>query len=207
LELLGDLAGDRRGRAPHPPFSFPPLASLARDPWRSHPGTAHGSLRAHLLRVRGMVRPAARGRPHADAWRSLSTAARHGRLGNPPAAARVPCLRRARLSLRAQFPHARGVLAARGAARSPAPGTPLLACAQCSPAPRAAWHARSLPRRGSQCAARLLAAWLLVATLHGLLAAATRSCTQQRPVVLASSLAQSTRPCAQLGTARLVKPT
>jgi hypothetical protein len=170
LELPRDLAGDRRGKAPHPPFSFPPLASLARDPWRSRPGTAHGSLRAQLLHVRGMAWPTAHGRPRADAWHSPPAAARCGRLGSPLAAARVPCFRRARLGMLTQFPHARGVLAARGAARSPAPDTPLLACAQRNPTPRAAWRARPLPRRGSQCAARLLTAWLLVATLHGLLA-------------------------------------
>jgi hypothetical protein len=172
------------------------------NPWRSRPGTAHSSLRAHLLHVRGMAWPAACRRPRTDAWRSPSAAARCGQLGSPLAAARAPCLRRARLGLRAQFPRARGVLAARSAARSPAPGMPLLACAQHSPTPRAAWHARPLPRHGSQCAA-----WLLVATLHGLLAAATRSRAQQRPAVLASSLAQSTCPCAQLGTTRLGQPT
>jgi hypothetical protein len=95
-----------------------------------------------------MARPAARGRPRADAWRSPLAAARCGRLGSPPAAACAPCFRRARLGLRAQFPRTRGV------ARSPAPGTPLLACAQRSPTPRVAWRARPLPRRGSQCAAR-----------------------------------------------------
>jgi hypothetical protein len=57
--------------------------------------------------------------------------------------ARAPCLRRARLGLRAQFPRAHGVLAARGAV--PAPGTPLLACAQRSAAPPLA--RRGVPAR------------------------------------------------------------
>jgi hypothetical protein len=145
LELPGDLAGDRRGKAPHPPFSFPPLASLARDPWRSRPGTTHGSLRGHLLHVRGMAWPAARRRPRADAWRSPPAAAQRGRLGSPPAAARAPCFRRARLDLRALFPRALGV------ARSPAP-----------------WHgpaglrtAQPHPSRGVACPPVALA-WLTV---------------------------------------------
>jgi hypothetical protein len=166
LELPGDLAGDRRGKAPHPPFSFPPLASLTRDPWHSRPGMAHGSLRAQLLHVRGMARPAARGclaqpargcpaRSARQPARGCSCAllsacpARHAcAVSSRPRRARcswrgaVPCPRHTPACLRAAQPHP-----SRGVARSAQRGCSQRGSRPKSPARRSAWLAiRSFAR-------------------------------------------------------------
>jgi hypothetical protein len=155
----------------------PALARLRRAP----PRAARGSLLARPAHC-CPARPTRRGspacacssalaHPRPRLWRAASTrcvappgaACSRG----SPAAAHVACsrqrpARRARLGpQRARFLRARGTLAARGAVRSPAPNAWCLGPSVTS-------------RRGSQCAAQLLAAWLLAATLHGLLAARLR---------------------------------